>query len=359
MISVKKIVLFSLIASCGIASADQLVIGTNAGAYLSNDSGQSWTIVPFSSNGSSESVKVAYIDNTEMLIGAQYDGLYLSKDGGTTWAKLINYPSLGAANYFYSLFKNQGTFFVGTMAGLYTSNDNGQTWNLSLNDQINGYAINGNSIFLNTTGASGTAFYLSTNNGQSWSVVNIPNSQSMKFTGFSAAGSSIIVSSAYPAGIFISNDFGNTWHPSYIPNDNIMDVYTNGKDFYAEGSRNNYISLDDGQTWSVITDIASLQQPQMVFSNDSVTALASAGAYYSSNDGLAGSWASLANEIPISLFNTSIIGSQNYVVYSGRTVQGINQAFLSSNQGADWNQINYPAGQNALVYAIAINKSGN
>jgi hypothetical protein len=208
------------------------------GIYLSTDRGQSFQQT--TSNGlDSKSVGIFSLYGSRLFLGTRncYSncGAYFSDDQGANWIKSAGIPSTAAINGFTFGGGGGGSFLlVATSAGLYRSTDNGVSFSL-LN-------VSGPPAMISTPGGA---------SGPQVGKVNILNS-STALAPFLNGG-----------GVYRSIDGGVNWSASNngLPNSSnifnlscIYDSSTNGNICYAfiDGF-GVYTSTDDGQSWTAST----------------------------------------------------------------------------------------------------------
>jgi Secretion system C-terminal sorting domain len=141
--------------------------GVRMGVYSSTNNGTSWTQTSLNN----QNIYSLAVNGNNIFAGIQSYGLYLSTDNGTTWAQTsLNYPSVSSlAISGNNIFAGTSHFNSTTHYGIYLSMNNGTTWSqTSLNNHdIFSLAVNGNNVF-----AGGNSFYVSNDNGASWTQRN-------------------------------------------------------------------------------------------------------------------------------------------------------------------------------------------
>jgi photosystem II stability/assembly factor-like uncharacterized protein len=257
------------------------------GLYRSTDNGTSFIYLSNSlSNTSIRSIVVN--QNGHIFIGDAMwpgKGVLKSTDEGNSWMSVLIQPQIQAMTIDPDNF-----IFVGSrFDGLYRSSDNGNSWvQLNLNPMLE-------TIMSLTSNSSGHLFISgfidgwspprtmrSTNKGESWDTLNIPNGYISNFT-FSNDG--LIVSSFHPtdpddsSAFFISTDNGNLWtrknivRSYYGINNLVFDSPSNS--FYAVVYDYNHTydwdilkSTDLGNTWTTISTLPYNQPDLFSLSNN-------------------------------------------------------------------------------------------
>ena len=190
--------------------------------FVSNDSGENWTIKAFnpgstSKRGYTTCISVDPSDSDIVYCGGYfYDDtltyhykIYKSSDGGENWSdstgSIDGHPRSIVVNP-----ANPSNVFVGTTKGIFKSSNGGQTWQENDGD-VYAYAIAIDPSDPNTLYAgSSNCFYKSVDGGENWTYY----SESV-----SGSCNRLLASSSSPtklfygsnAGIYRSHDGGGTW----------------------------------------------------------------------------------------------------------------------------------------------------
>jgi hypothetical protein len=204
------------------------------------------------------------VGNT-IYTGTHNDGIYSSSDIGNTWTKIGTgnpLDTLSNSIIFSMLNPAPNILLAGACGfGLYRSTDNGATWThiiAGLPNQsgsgwtcINSLALSGTKVVAATT----EGIYYSSNNGLTWSASNITGDQ-VYASGLAVHDNIVctgIVSFTIGSGVYRSVNNGVTW--VFITNV-IQDVISmaSGEDnhFYAGTFNDNWVSGDNGLTWSTV-----------------------------------------------------------------------------------------------------------
>ncbi len=195
------------------------VIGTNlfastnnSGVFLSTNNGTSWTSVNRDlPNGTF--VNALAVIGTTLFAGADDDGVLSSTNNGTSWA---------AINALYgtsvSALAVSGTnLFAGSYTGsLFLTTNNGTSWTAAndslLNADITALAVSGTVPFV---GMYGKGVFRSGNNGASWTAVN--TGLTSPYILSLAVNSTNLFAGTYD-GFFLSTDNGTSWTADGLPN---------------------------------------------------------------------------------------------------------------------------------------------
>jgi len=383
-------------------SGVNLIVATNYGIYISNDTGKNWQNVLQNNNQPNnmellvkENIAIAntnkriyksldngitwseinqgnetyigFMEMDDMFLYTSYniggDGLKRSSDQGKTWETINNGLSEGALNV-SSIKIKDGIIILGTEDGFYTSSNKGNNW-VKKGDKIesaNDILINENKIY--TTSSKG--LFLSNDNLENKMLIG--NGMPVdRVNAITHNNEKIIIGTE--EGAYSSVNKGNNWAESNngIPfsdyNKVLHQVLSlkkhknkiySGLNYYASDEGGGiYISTDNANSWNS-TDIKGVNVVSIFCTNDSIYAVGenydSRSIYFSKDEGL--SWTSINNGIPdyFSFFGIYKLG--NYL-FTG-TDNGI---FMSTNNGNTWiktnNGLPYKSYKYPEVYSFA------
>ena len=214
---------------------------------------------------------------------------------------------------------------------------NAQWQQTSLNNfDVYCIAISGNNIF---AGTDGGGVFLSSNNGNSWSPVNIGITHDTIYA-LTISGSDIYA--ATTGGMYLSTNNGGSWSEKNIGliynslyGYRVGCIAVNGNNIFIGTTQNGiYLSTNNGNNWSAVNTglPANTSVTALGIKNDSIFAgtFNSGGTYLSSNNG--SSWTAVNNGL------TDIIDGIGAFITNGNNIfagyhLGI---FLSSNNGSNW-----------------------
>jgi photosystem II stability/assembly factor-like uncharacterized protein len=151
-----------------------------------------------------------YLDSNILYAGVDGD-LYRSTNNGTNWNLLYDGPSERTIKCIYA---NQGNIYCGTFRnGLFISKDNGVTWSVASNESgITSITnLNGNIFYSthSTHSAPSGKVYRSSDNGQTWLDISIPNKPRPQTALLEKHNGNIFGISINK--LFKSTDLGLTW----------------------------------------------------------------------------------------------------------------------------------------------------
>ncbi len=236
---------------------------------------------------------------------------------------------MGTNRTVWSLAVSGNNIFAGTNAGVYLSTNNGEFWSLtSFNQSGNVLLINGNSIYAGTN----NGVFLSTNNGQNWTHLGLNNNVwSLAING------SNIFAGTNEFGVYRSTDNGVNWTQTSLNNKWINSLVISGNNIFAGDltSCSVFRSTNNGDNWTQIplggsaTEVVSCLA---VNGNNFFAGTDNGGVFRSTNYGL--NWA-LTDLMDVSIMSLTING--NYI-FAGAAIWTLSHGgvFLSSDNGESW-----------------------
>ena len=259
----------------GIASSSdgtKLVAAVySGGIYTSTNSGATWTLQTNAPNASWMSI-ASSADGTKLVAATLYDKIYTSANSGVTWTQQNNPPDV----YCWAIASSSdGTKLAAVGGGIYTSTstDSGASWTQTASggDATFSVASSGDGTKL-ITGAQGEypnySFSFSTNSGNAWIPIHIPNAVDWSAVAASVNGTEL-VAAAVGCGIYTSTNSGATWKPTSAPTNLVwysIATSSNGTKLEAVADSGGiYASTNSGVTWA----------PQAAPTNFAWTAIAS------------------------------------------------------------------------------------
>ena len=214
--------------------------------YRTTNNGQMW--VP-ANTGLALPYWAVFSNGTHFLtISTMYGYVYRWSEDSAAWiqrGKLKGVPPY----YVPGFGVKDSNIFLATSGGIQRSGDEGLTWTIIDSGLRSfsgaGFAVIGTNLF--TQDAYGKV-YRSTNDGDSWTIVN-PTFPTTDIFALTVSGSSLI--SGTNSGVILSNDSGKSWHDisSNLPSDEVDGVLMLGNTIVAGSWGGIYYSTNQGVLW--------------------------------------------------------------------------------------------------------------
>jgi uncharacterized protein (TIGR03437 family) len=182
-----------------------------SGLFRSTNSGQSWTQLtyPITPSAPSTVYSIVFGANGTIVAGTYY-GILISSDGGNTWTAGSSQGDQNPQGLAISP-ANPNTLYLINASGVQKSADGGQSFNVVLSAILgNPYA----SVVVDPRNASrvfatnDSLVYESTNAGQTWSQLSLPNSVYPQSMFVSPANSALFLGSSTQNNVFVTK-----WSP--------------------------------------------------------------------------------------------------------------------------------------------------
>jgi len=257
----------------------------------------------------------------------------------------------------HALLTNGGLSYSGTdTAGFFISTNDGTSWtqrnNGLTNNFVRTFALSGSNLFAGTLGPAGV--YLTTNNGANWTITNsgITNQAIHAL----ASNGVTLLAGSNGSGIYKSTDNGASWQPS---NTGLSDLsvhallVTGGRVFAGAGSTSItggvFISTDDGATWSLPATSPTNIRSLATNGTGVFAATNGAGIFKSTDNGA--TWSGANTGLTNALVR--VITANGINLFAGTNGGGV---YLSTNSGTNWSQINTSL-TNLSVLSLATNST--
>jgi photosystem II stability/assembly factor-like uncharacterized protein len=325
-----------------IAPNGHLFAGTMTGVYRSTDQGSSWTQAN-SGLTRSEIYELTFDRQGNLYAGSYFGGVYRSGNNGDTWTPL-------GLIYVESLFATPaGELFAGTNASLYKYTSSGWIQVGPSNTTVNAIAVNpAGHIFVATYYSNGGVLR-STDGGAHWIQTNagLPQTPSVFSLFISSVGN--IFASVYDVlnnrqGAYWSTNNGTSWTQLDLPQCGSF-AQTATSEMYA-GGNGVYRSTNGGMLWSQ-TRYTSLGVGSMaVASTNALFAATGRGLFRSTNYG--DTW------LLLSFPRAGLLATNR----SGDVFAASYTVFRSSDNGSTWNPTN-TQWESAQAIAFAVSPTGS
>jgi photosystem II stability/assembly factor-like uncharacterized protein len=259
------------------------------------------------------------------------------------WVQKPN--DMGANKQVWALAVSGDNIFAGTNAGVYLSTNNGENWSLtSLNNQSgNALLVNGNNLFAGTN----NGIFLSTNNGLNWTQTGLSSGSVWAL----AVKNNYLFAGTSGSGIYISTNNGVNWTHT-VPTSYVSSLIVHGNNILAGdwSAPTVFISTDNGSNWTSISTGGS--SADVILSLASLNNIVYAGAdnggvFKSTNGGLNWTQCSL-NQVGIVAFT---IKDNN--IFAGDFFDA--KVYLSTNSGVNWVLKNQGLGEQNSVWSLTTN----
>ena len=212
-------------------------------------------------------------------------------------------------------------------------------------------AVSGSSIF---AGTGGGGFFLSTNNGTSWTAVNSGLTSTFIYP-LAVRGSSIFAGTA-GGGVFLSTNNGTSWtavNNGLPTNAVVYSLAVNDSNIFAgTAARGVFLSTNNGTSWTAVNN--GLPTNAAVYSlavKDSTifASTAGGGVFLSTNNG--NSWIVVKSGLPANtdIFTLTVSDS---TIFAGTNGRGV---FLSTNNGTSWTAVNNGL-MDSTVWSLAVDR---
>lgn len=280
---------------------------TNAGLYVSTNSGVTWTSNNVPNNGVYGSISAVACSSSagQLLVASGGNGVFTSTNLGFTWIQCRAEHCDSVASS-----ADGSTVLASTAYELFSSTNSGATWTTNTPAGVNPWhlAISANGKKA-VAAAYGGSIFLSTNSGLSWVQSSAPGEywrtvvSSGDGTRLAAAG----WDGAMTLGVmYVSTNSGASWFVASVPSYNWWSIASSpdGRRLLAGfqfGGANGhfYFSADSGNTWSPLAMPTNASKSW----DYPIVAAASAGEKF------AAAFASLQADAPVYLYNWPLLPS--------------------------------------------------
>lgn len=252
--------------------------------------------------------------------------------------------------------------FAGTESnGLIRSTDNGTSWTLlqivslfSSELSVNSLLVSGGDLFT----IAGGAIFLSSDTGASWKELFFAAPDFSSISAIAVSGSNLIAGTSGDS-TYLSTDTGKSWTAL----DTLFGVNSfavMGENLFAGNDQGVWLSTDNGAIWTLtdtLSDTLDDTVPKFVFAlavnggNLFAETTTDSGLFLSTDDG--SNWTAINNGLPDGRVYALASSGQN--IYAGTWGNGV---FVSTNNGSSWNATGDSGLTNSYINALLTN-NGN
>ncbi len=293
------------------------------------------------------------VSGSNIFAGTLGAGVFLSNNNGSDWKAVNNGLSTNATKYssgdkriaalaaqgsniFASIYSQDGS-------DLYSSSNNGDSWsklNVISSAYVTTVLINGSYIF---AGTNGKGIRLSSDNGVNWKRINTGLTDS-NITSLSIMGSNIFAGT-YSKGIFLSKDSGNNWIAAsnglvggpevdcFAVKDSIVYAGTNNGVYFSSDTGAHWLRANTGLPGGVKITSLIIKGSDLfagIFRYDFYPGY---GVYRSSDGG--NTWVAANNGLTSG--NIYALAAMGANIFAGSADGGL---FLSTDNGSSWSAVN-------------------
>ncbi|MCU0373609.1 MAG: hypothetical protein MUE56_10255, partial [Ignavibacteria bacterium] len=345
--------------NCFILKGTNIFAGTNAGVFLSTNSGTSWFGVN-TGLGNSTVKTFALIGST--LFAGTTGGIYQTTDNGALWT-YVGY-GIGNSNI-NSLLVLNSILYAGTAGGgVFKSTDNGNTWSSAnfglINQTVNILFASGNIIYAGTSASPNTdGVFKTTNFGVNWSLSGLKNRNV-----YSLKINSSYLYAGTDSGVYRSSNSGVNWSSALgIVQNSVYALNVSGTNILAGTNEGFAVSSNGGTIWDAVGYLTKVTGAYA--KAGSYLYVSGEGVYRSTNNG--NSWYTVNNGLPyLRIRDITSLGTNIYAAYQNNNLTQ-NGIYYTTNNGDEWihrwntlnRSINVIKARDSIFYIGLSYKSGD
>ncbi len=278
--------------------------------------------------------------------GLRGGGVFLSTDNCRTWAPVNN--GLGWLPNVYAIAISGTNIFAGLNGGgVYLSTNNGSSWT-GVNNGLPQYAfvsslvVSGTSIFAGTIYNNGV--YRSTNNGLSWTTVNNGLDSETVYYGINAmtvSGNNIFIGTQID-GIYRSSDNGENWTYCGFKDTTIYSLAISDTNIFAgifpalTCSPSVFYSSNNGKSWNASIGVTGICNSLVVSGKNILAGTSTNGIFLSTDNGA--NWTQINNGLPTNYWVYSLAAFPNEIGGTNLLAGNNRGVYLSTDNGGSWNE---------------------
>jgi photosystem II stability/assembly factor-like uncharacterized protein len=323
---------FTSVRTLSVSSDNKIFVGTNYGAFLSENNGETWS----DKNNTllNTYINVLTINSSNNIYASVWaGGISRSTDNGETWTPKNN--GLASATV-YCIATKPGYIFAGTYNGIFRSTDDGESWTDCTNGlgswDIRSLAVDSSGqVFVGTyTNTATNGVFKSTNNGDNWVYVGVNNNV---IYSLAACSTSYLIAGVL-GGIYRSTNNGTSWTFWYIgmPSYSVVRIFivTPDNQIFAGTDYGIYRSSDFGVNWynvgAGLLSSATIRSLTVDPQGYIFTGI-DEGVFESTDNG--NSWFEINND-STSLITRSLISNSDGYIFAGTNGRGVFRSVSST-----------------------------
>jgi photosystem II stability/assembly factor-like uncharacterized protein len=271
-----------------------------------------------------------FLSRGDTLFVGTVSGIYISVDTGTTW-RHIGYGQISTAPVF-SIRSINGKLFAGTgiRRGLFSSSSNGYWWELADSGLPNSSPISLIQIdSLLFTGLSDSGVYVSNDFGVSWYSANTEVFLEGTDVRAFASSSGDLFAATFGSGVFKTSNRGESWSGVGIPNGFTLSLIVHAETLFVGTDNGGLRTTNGGLSWA--SPIQGLPRNNRVNSLLDVGthwfAGSDSGIYRSTDAGV--SWSSISYGLPVEPLVNAVVVHKGYV-FIATAIDGIWKSKLTN-----------------------------
>ncbi|MHB0858922.1 MAG: WD40/YVTN/BNR-like repeat-containing protein [Anaerolineae bacterium] len=349
----EELSVLALAAPTDWSRREVMFAATLAGVYISQNGGRAWRTTDLmmeEDTVATLSVSPGFEEDRTVFAGTEGGSLYRSLDGGRHWDLVHAALGVGPVNTLWIApdFAESGMLVAGVGSHVQITHDRGETWQDAGEMPSSVLCLAGNQDVV-LVGMHDAGIQKSKDRGATWAS----SSEGLSARGFSRliATEDNLYALGPQEGIWVSEDSGASWqnHVALAPYYPISAMaVTLSKVLLAASQESGILrSEDDGQSWSVVSDVTGVQALAVTPAQALALAGTTDGKLLASKD--AGrSWEAVASPCEGQEI-LSIVASptfeQDHTLFMGTSIPtvGAKEArvalWRSTNGGADWRQV--------------------
>ena len=267
----------------------KIITCTSEGLFSSDDLGVTWMVTNDGLNA--QSVQAIYVNQDNVFAGTNSNGLFKLNQTNGSWSTINNGLDGPNARSIFDIIENETGIHIATGDGVYFSSNGGESWQIKLDPPDVNQSISVlneyNGTFLAGPGPNKNDLYISNDNLNTWSIIDIDILSSPTLFESLYFKENIIIVGTADGELFFSGDLGESWREISIDLGGFFfpyDIELVNDLLYVATVRGIVISENLGETWSFSKNFFTPTRDLLVHS-DNIYAATSNG-FYATNQNL-------------------------------------------------------------------------